>query len=192
MSRFSKETRYKKALVGLWISAILSMAIDAVLLFVLGRSLVTVDTFRGAFGAYAFLISLPVGLLLAVILACLTRNSYKANDKTMSFVFARAVLVWIMGMVATFVNRGWIGNDPMDSATTAGGVFGWALIVGLFSQGAAFFLSSKILDAMPTRDSRPSVKSASFSGRSYPDPEEERRKQEEEEYKKHWDIVNSQ
>ena len=86
MSRFSKETRYKKALNGLWISTVLSLLLDAVLLFVLGRSLVTVDTFRGAFGAYAFLISLPVGLLLAVILACLTRNSYKANDKTMSFV----------------------------------------------------------------------------------------------------------
>ena len=192
MSRFSKETRYKKALGGLWISTLLSIAIDAILLFGLGRTLVTVDTFRAAFCVYAFLISLPIGLLHAVIMARLTRNSYKANDKTMSFVFARAVLVWVMGMVATFVNQGWIGGDPMDSATTAGGVFGWALIAGLFAQGAAFFLSGKILDAIPTKDRRPVVKPAPSYGRSHPDPAEERRKQEEEEFKKHWDIVNSQ
>lgn len=192
MSRFSKNTRYKKALTGLWISTILSMAIDAVLLFVLGRMLVTVDTFRASFCVYAFLLSLPIGLLHAVIMGAVTRNSCDANDKTMHFVFLRALLVWVMGMAAAFVNEGWIGSDPTDSATTVGGVFGWALIAGLFAQGAAFFLSGKILDAMPTKDNPPAVKPAASSGRSYPDPEKERRRAEEEEYKRHWDIVNNQ
>ena len=184
-------TRYRLSMTLSILVFFLSLAADATLIFTLGRTLVTPEMFDAAFGIYAFLISAPIGLLLSLLLALFTRRSFKANEASMWFVAGRSVLVWILGMVACFINDNWITPNPLDPSGAVGAAFGFTLIAGLFAQGAAFYLSSKILDAIPCTD-RPHRPTSSGSFSSLPDIEGEREREKEEEYRRHWDIVNNQ
>ena len=174
MSRFSTKARYTRAIIPTVILFLLSLAADLVILFTLGRSMITPDTFHGAFAIYLLAISLPIGVAFGFLTCFATRHSGDARDHAKILAFVRAVLIWIVCLAGTFINDNWVG-EAVDRGEAQGGIFAYILFIGaLLLAGQAFVVFGTlfikeppyIAQSVPSSSSSASSSSSSSSSSS--------------------------
>lgn len=192
MSRFSTKARYTRAIIPTVILFLLSLAADAVIIFTLGRTIITPDTFHGAFAIYLLAISLPIGVLFGLLTCFATRHSYDARNHAKILAFVRSVLIWIVCLVGTFVNDNWVG-EAIDRGEAQGSVFAYILFIGaLLLAGQAFVVLGTLCIKEPPFD-HPKVAPAPVSTGGYSGPSYPREKTREEiEFEKFCEIVDNQ
>ena len=119
-----KDTR--RTYKNLYQMTVLSLFADGFILFYLLRN-VSNENMDKTYFPYIWGISLLIGALCSVFLCVFTRKDCKAREDSSYFMFGRVVIVFVMNIIACFVNKSW-------SATPEGNELGAMIFVcALFS-----------------------------------------------------------
>lgn len=124
-----QKNEYKQTLrtyKNLYQMTVLSLIADGIILFCVLKNAANEDMDKTYF-PYIWGISLLIGIVCSVFLCVFTRKDYEARENSGYFLFGRVIIVFVMNVVAVFVNKSW-------STTPEGRELGAALFVcALFS-----------------------------------------------------------
>lgn len=137
MSKKKKQkNEYKQTLrtyKNLYQMTALSVIADAFMLFYVLKDAANENMDKTYF-PYIWGISLLIGIVCSVFLCIFTRKDYDARENSGYFLFGRVIIVFVMNVVAVFVNKSW--STTPEGRELGATIFVCALfsLIGLFIQ----------------------------------------------------------